>query len=97
MPRFAVQHSYTARRDGQTFGPWVAGDEADLQPVDAEWVERDSPGTLVALDLVDEQPPADVLTPEVEAEAHAMHEAWLATQQPPAKPARKRTSRGAAS
>lgn len=46
MTAFEVQHAYTARRDGQQFGPWVEGDHVELEPADAEWVERDSPGCL---------------------------------------------------
>lgn len=45
---YTVGHSYTARRDGHTFGPWAEGDQVDLTAEDAEWVNRDSPGTLTA-------------------------------------------------
>lgn len=45
--RYQVQHPYFSRCDGQTFGPWVEGDEAELSAEVAEWVNRDSPGTLV--------------------------------------------------
>ena len=45
---FTVQHAYSARRDGRQFGPWSAGDSVDLDPGDAEWIERDSPGALQA-------------------------------------------------
>lgn len=43
---YTVTRSYTSRRDGQTFGPWVEGDQVDLTAEDADWVNRDSPGTL---------------------------------------------------
>lgn len=46
MNRYTVNHSYRSRRDGQDFGPWSKGDEVELSDGDAEWVERDSPGTL---------------------------------------------------
>lgn len=46
MTTFQVNHAYTARRDGKTLGPWVKGDSIDIDPADAEWVERDSPGAL---------------------------------------------------
>lgn len=46
MPRYTVQHRYSARRDGQTLGPWVEGDETELTGDEAAWVNRDSPGTL---------------------------------------------------
>ena len=50
MPDFIVKHNYRAARDGQQFGPWVAGDQVQLTEVDAEWVNRDSPGALTELD-----------------------------------------------
>jgi hypothetical protein len=46
MAIYQVVHRYTARRDGETFGPWEAGDAIDLADADAEWVNRDSPGAL---------------------------------------------------
>lgn len=49
MPRYSVQHPYYSRRDGVTYGPWVEGDEPDLDVEVAEWVNRDSPGTLAGV------------------------------------------------
>lgn len=46
MSAYRLNHAYTARRDGVTFGPWQAGETVDLEPADAEWIERDSPGAL---------------------------------------------------
>lgn len=46
MASYAVNHSYTSRRDGQKFGPWSMGELVDLADADAEWVNRDSPGCL---------------------------------------------------
>ncbi|MEO3923006.1 hypothetical protein ABGB07_03870 [Micromonosporaceae bacterium B7E4] len=46
MTAYQVNHAYTARKDGRTLGPWVKGDTVDVDPADAEWVERDSPGAL---------------------------------------------------
>lgn len=46
MPKYTVNHRYTARRDGITFGPWTAGDTVELTEPDAEWVSRDSEGCL---------------------------------------------------
>lgn len=46
MVSYTVARRYTARRDGQTFGPWEPGDQVDLEPDDADWVNRDSPGAL---------------------------------------------------
>jgi hypothetical protein len=48
MPNFTVRHNYRSFRDGQQFGPWVEGDQVQLTEADAEWLERDSPGLLVA-------------------------------------------------
>lgn len=49
--RYTVMQSYRAERDGDVFGPWEAGQEIELEPVDAEWVNRDAPGTLEGGDL----------------------------------------------
>lgn len=46
MARYQVQHPYAAFRDGRQFGPWDTGEQVELDPVDADWVNRDSPGTL---------------------------------------------------
>lgn len=46
MARYTVDHAYLARRDGQQFGPWEPGIEVELPEEDAEWVNRDSPGSL---------------------------------------------------
>lgn len=41
-----MNHRYGASRDGRRFGPWEAGEVVDLDPADAEWIGRDSPGAL---------------------------------------------------
>lgn len=47
MPRYEVQHRYSSN----DFGPWIKGDQITLDNVeDAEYVNRDSPGTLVEID-----------------------------------------------
>lgn len=46
MPRYVVQHAYRADRDGETQGPWVKGDEVELEAEVAQWVNQDSPGAL---------------------------------------------------
>lgn len=47
MPRYEVQHRYKSN----DFGPWEAGDQVTLDdPADADFVNRDSPGTLVEVD-----------------------------------------------
>lgn len=46
MSAYELQHAYAASRDGKKFGPWAAGEVVDLEPADAEWIERDSPGAL---------------------------------------------------
>jgi len=50
MPGYAVNHRYGSKRDGQLFGPWEADTSVDLTEADAEWVNRDSPGTLTPLE-----------------------------------------------
>ncbi len=45
---YKVQHAYQSFRDGQQFGPWQAGDRLELSEADAAWVNRDSPGCLLA-------------------------------------------------
>lgn len=48
MHSYDVQHRYAAYRDGRQIGPWVEGDRVELSTEDAQWVNRDSPGTLLA-------------------------------------------------
>jgi hypothetical protein len=49
-----VTQRYSARRDGRDFGPYAPGETVELDTDDAEWVNRDAPGTLV--DHVDPEP-----------------------------------------
>lgn len=57
MPGYEVAHAYSAWRDGRRFGPWQAGDVVDLEPDDADWVCRDSPGALwLVAETVDSEP-----------------------------------------
>jgi hypothetical protein len=46
MSEYHVNHRYGATRDGIKFGPYEPGHTVELSEVDAEWVNRDSPGTL---------------------------------------------------
>lgn len=46
MAQYEVLHAYRSSRDGQRFGPWKPGDVVELTEPDAEWVIRDSPGSL---------------------------------------------------
>jgi hypothetical protein len=46
MAKYTVVHAYSARRDGLQFGPWQPDDVVDLEQADAEWILRDSPGSL---------------------------------------------------
>lgn len=46
MTSYRVQRSYRATRDGRILGPWQEGDIVELSDEEAEWVARDSPGTL---------------------------------------------------
>lgn len=48
MAVFEVRHRYRSVRDGRQFGPWQAGDSIELAEADAHWVNRDSPGCLLA-------------------------------------------------
>ena len=50
MSAYKLNHGYTSRRDGQTFGPWEKGEVVELDQADAEWIERDSPGALSPVD-----------------------------------------------
>lgn len=46
MSTYEFQGNYESFRDGRRFGPWVEGDVVQLDPADAEWIDRDSPGVL---------------------------------------------------
>lgn len=46
MPEYKVKQRYRSYRDGRQFGPYEPGTVVELEEADAEWVERDSPGTL---------------------------------------------------
>lgn len=46
MARYEVQHAYHSV--GAQVGPWKVGDLVELDEASAEWVNRDSPGCLVA-------------------------------------------------
>ena len=46
MGKYTIAHNYSARTDGRQFGPWLAGDEVEIDDADAEWVRNDSPGVL---------------------------------------------------
>lgn len=59
--RYEVKHAYASTRDGLRFGPWKPGEVVELEPADAEWILRDSPGSLSeakAKAAEREQPPA---------------------------------------
>lgn len=68
MPRYTVQHSYKAYRDGRLLGPWEVDTEIEVDEADAEWINRDSPGTLAGLDT-EPDPAAEEEGPEAEEEA----------------------------
>jgi len=51
MPRYVVQSPYRT----QDLGPWAPGETVDLLPHVAEWVNRDSPGTLALEEEVQER------------------------------------------
>jgi hypothetical protein len=86
MPQFVIRQRYTSYRDGKTYGPWQADEVVELDTADAEWVERDSPGTLTAPEVDEvETDPRPPLTEQVEAEAHELHATFLAEQAAPAE------------
>lgn len=73
MPTYAVNHRYSAFRDGAQFGPYEPGTFVELSEADAEWVNRDSPGTLtekVAIDVVGDDA---VIGSEVVGAANRQH------------------------
>jgi SAP domain len=70
VPRYAVLQDYGSG----TYGPWERGTQVELDEHEAEWVNRDSQGTLArvkpGLQLELGQPvPADALEGAGEAEA----------------------------
>ena len=78
MGRYVVQQRYAARGPSDQLGPWRVGTEVDLDDAVAEWVNRDSAGTLVAVEVPDDEP-ADELPEEPVDVAPA--------EEPPAVPA----------
>ncbi|HEU4542205.1 MAG TPA: hypothetical protein VFR23_13840 [Jiangellaceae bacterium] len=46
MARYEVQHSYRSN----DYGPFEKGTQIELDPAEAEWINKDSPGTLVEVD-----------------------------------------------
>lgn len=70
MPRYTVQHHYSAQRSGsdtRMFGPWEPGTEVELEEADAEWVNRDSADTLTPVDPATPDPDQD--TPDADPDA----------------------------
>lgn len=66
MNRYTVQHRYTAVRDGRRIGPWEPDTEVELSDHDAEWVNRDSPGTLTPVDPPEPEPEPEPDKPKPE-------------------------------
>lgn len=56
MARYTVNHSYRSFSDGKQHGPYEPGTVVELEPVDAEWVNRDSPGCLTEVAAAVEEP-----------------------------------------
>jgi hypothetical protein len=46
MAQYRVNHRYASFRDGRGFGPFDPDTVIELDEADAEWINRDSPGTL---------------------------------------------------
>lgn len=68
MGRYTVVRRYRSFTDGRWFGPFEPGAVVELSTADAEWVNRDSPGTLTP--FVEPQP-EPTPTPEPERQAPA--------------------------
>jgi hypothetical protein len=49
MARYLVNHVYAAHTDGTYYGPWTPGETVELEAELAEWINRDSEGTLTEL------------------------------------------------
>jgi len=65
-PRYSVRYAVLHNYSSTDFGPWEKGSTIILDEESAEWVNRDSPGTLAEIDdsvkLVKGQPvPASAL------------------------------------
>jgi hypothetical protein len=71
MARYEVAHNYRSN----DYGPFEKGTQIELDPAEATWINRDSPGTLVEVDP-DEQ-------------ARVKREARQANEARQAKPPRK--------
>lgn len=56
MGHYRATRDYQSNHNGRTFG-YSEGDECEVDDAVAEWVNRDSPGTLEALDV--EDPPTE--------------------------------------
>lgn len=46
MARYSVRHNYRSERDGELVGPWLEGQEIDVDDALAAYVNVDSPGAL---------------------------------------------------
>lgn len=46
MARYEVQHSYRSN----DYGPYERGTQVEMDPAEADWINRDSPGTLREID-----------------------------------------------
>lgn len=64
MPTYNVNHAYRSFRDGVQYGPYEPGSTVELDATDAEWINRDSPGALIAAGTKR----AEVPVPDAEAE-----------------------------
>lgn len=46
MTHFRINRDYRSTVNGRTFGPWRAGDAAEIDPSDLVWLLCDSPGLI---------------------------------------------------
>jgi hypothetical protein len=74
MPRYIWQHNYRAGIMSRWVG--VTGEEVDMPEADAEYINRDSPGSLCLKDITPSAPstPAEVNTPPAGATPDANKE-----------------------
>lgn len=98
MATYEFQGNYESFRDGRRFGPWVAGDVVQLDPVDAEWVERDSPGVLAEVgddsELAAPPAPAGGARPRVSGNPDAADAAATAKERLDAESVFRQTATG---
>lgn len=49
MAQYKVVSAYAGKVNGRAHVRWKVGSEVDIDKADADWVNRDAPGTLTAV------------------------------------------------